>query len=222
MDTAEEVADASQSFAAGLVVRGQVNRLSDDTAFVRVDGVEVPVYAEVGRIWNGRGAYPWPFAVGYEGPFAVLAVNRQQQPVALGYVSPVAWEAWVDAGQRYPVGSQHRGEVIAVFSTGAGIALGRGITGWLTLAELQRRSAVSHPSELLSIGKSIEVVVSAIDPQRMELFLGVVERGEPKAPPDRPRETKKRTGLVFAVTRAGGRPVLFSVSLFCFFCLESA
>lgn len=153
-------------------VHGTVTRLTADSAFVDVDGVVGGICAEIGRVWTGRGSYPWPFEVGYQGQFWVLDIDHQKNRLWLEYISPESLAIWDAAARRFPPLSRHQAEVVAVLSSKIAVSLDRGVTAWLPLSEIQRHGGAAQPTDLFSVGDTIEIVVLEVDLDRMDMLVG--------------------------------------------------
>jgi small subunit ribosomal protein S1 len=71
------------------------------------------------------------------------------------------------------VGSRITGEVVNIMSYGAFVRLEDGIEGLVHISEMSWTRRVNHPSEVVTVGESVEVVVLDIDKNKQEISLGM-------------------------------------------------
>eukprot|EP01025_Chloroclados_australasicus_P068233 TRINITY_DN9467_c0_g1_i4.p4 TRINITY_DN9467_c0_g1~~TRINITY_DN9467_c0_g1_i4.p4 ORF type:complete len:173 (-),score=42.42 TRINITY_DN9467_c0_g1_i4:37-522(-) len=102
----------------------------------------------------------------------VLSIDMQKEKIALGLKQkdPSPWEA-IEA--KYPVGSRIAGEVVNIMSYGAFVRLEDGIEGLVHISEMSWTRRVNHPSEVVSVGEPVDVVVLDIDKNKQEISLGM-------------------------------------------------
>ena len=72
-----------------------------------------------------------------------------------------------------PVGTKVTGEVVNIMSYGAFVKLEEGLEGLVHISEMSWTRRINHPSEMLSLGDEIEVVVLEIDKAKQEISLGM-------------------------------------------------
>ncbi len=112
--------------------------------------------------------------VGDELEAVVLTLDRELRKMSLG-VKQLKGDPWAsgDLLKRYAVGSTHQGIVRNMTHFGGFIELEEGIDGLLHVSDLSWTKKVSHPSEVLESGKTIEVMVLEVDPSQKRLALGL-------------------------------------------------
>src|SRR6185295_1412065 len=74
---------------------------------------------------------------------------------------------------KYPVTSQHVGEVVNLMPYGAFVKLEDGIEGLVHISEMSWTRRVNHPSEMVNIGDHVEVKVLDINKEKQEISLGM-------------------------------------------------
>ncbi|MFN3822284.1 MAG: S1 RNA-binding domain-containing protein, partial [bacterium] len=72
-----------------------------------------------------------------------------------------------------PVGSRVKGKVVAILKYGAFIELEPGIEGLVHISEMSWTQHIRHPSQLISVGDEIEVIVLSIDKENHKISLGM-------------------------------------------------
>ena len=102
----------------------------------------------------------------------ILKIDWDRERIALGMkqteVSP-----WEDIESKYPKGGSVTGEVVNLMSYGAFVKLEDGVEGLVHISEMSWTKRVNHPSEVVAIGDSVEVVVLDINPEKQEISLGM-------------------------------------------------
>ena len=102
----------------------------------------------------------------------ILSVDKEKEKIALSLKHKTA-SPWEDVEGRYPISSQHKGEVVNVMNYGAFVKLEAGIEGLVHISEMSWTKRINHPSELVSIGDMIDVVVLNINKDKQEISLGM-------------------------------------------------
>lgn len=102
----------------------------------------------------------------------ILSVDKEKEKIALSlkHKTPSPWE---NVDQKYPIGSQHKGEVVNVMNYGAFVKLEPGIEGLVHISEMSWTKRINHPSELVAIGDVIDVIVLNINKDKQEISLGM-------------------------------------------------
>jgi len=75
--------------------------------------------------------------------------------------------------EKYALGSRIQGKVISLMDYGAFVELESGIEGLIHISEMSWTRKIAHPSKLLDIGQTVEVVVLNVDPGHRRISLGL-------------------------------------------------
>jgi len=153
-------------------VNGKVSVLADYGAFVEVvDGVEGLVHvSEMSWSTHLRSAQDF-VKVGDEVEAIVLALDRNERKMSLG-IKQLTKDPWTDITAKYPKGSKHTGTIRNFTNFGIFVELEEGIDGLVYISDLSWTVKVKHPSELFTIGDSIDVIVLELDSDDRKLSLG--------------------------------------------------
>ncbi len=103
-------------------------------------------------------------------------------------------DPWAEAKQKYAPGTKHEGVVKNLEEFGAFIELEAGVEGLMHTADISF-DRIEHPSEKLTAGQKLEVVVSHFDARNRKVAL------HPAPPPERSEEARQkvaRNGMVKA------------------------
>ncbi len=156
----------------GEKVKGKVVVIADYGAFVEIeDGVEGLVHvSEMSWSTHLRSAQDF-VTVGDEVEAVILSLDRETRKMSLG-IKQLTTDPWTDITSKYPVGSKHKGTVRNFTNFGVFVELEEGIDGLVYISDLSWTKKIKHPSEMLAIGYSIEVIVLELDVEGRKLSLG--------------------------------------------------
>jgi small subunit ribosomal protein S1 len=107
----------------------------------------------------------------------VLNVNAQKQEISLG-MKQTEENPWDTVEGKYPVGTIIRGKVRNLTNYGAFIELEEGIDGLLHVSDMSWTRKVSHPSEMLKKGDTVEAIVLSVDQEKKRVALGMKQLTE--------------------------------------------
>ncbi|MGF1583245.1 MAG: 30S ribosomal protein S1 [Gemmataceae bacterium] len=102
----------------------------------------------------------------------ILSVDKDREKIALSLKHKTA-SPWENVEEKYPQSSRHKGEVVNVMPYGAFVKLEAGIEGLVHISEMSWTKRINHPSELVSIGDVIDVVVLNVNKDKQEISLGM-------------------------------------------------
>jgi small subunit ribosomal protein S1 len=168
---AEKKSELLKELQVGDVRKGVVKNIADFGAFVDLGGIDGLLHI-TDMSW-GRINHPSEMVkIDDELEVMVLHIDYEKEKIALGLKQKSA-SPWENVATKYPVSSQVKGTVVNVMSYGAFVKLEDGIEGLVHISEMSWTKRISHPSELVQIDDSIEVVVLRIDEQKQEISLGM-------------------------------------------------
>ncbi len=156
--------------------KGIVKNIADFGAFVDLGGIDGLLHI-TDMSW-GRVNHPSEIVtLEQEIEVVVLQIDREKEKIALGLKQkqPSPWE---NIEQRYPVGSQHKGEVVSMTPYGVFVKLEEGIEGLVHISEMSWTKRINHPSELVQVGDMIDVVILGINKEKQEISLGMKQAQE--------------------------------------------
>ena len=156
----------------GDVINGKVAVIADYGAFIEVaPGVEGLVHvSEMSWSTHMRSAQDF-VKVGDEVKVSILSLDREERKMSLG-MKQLTPDPWTDITSKYPVGSKHQGVIRNFTNFGVFVELEEGIDGLIYISELSWTKKVKHPSEVVTVGQDLEVVVLELDVEGRKLSLG--------------------------------------------------
>ncbi len=153
-------------------VKGKVVVIADYGAFVEIQpGVEGLIHvSEMSWSLHLRSAQDF-FKVGDEVEAVVLTLDREERKISLG-VKQLKEDPWQSIAEKYPIGSKHTATVRNISIVGVFVVLDEGVEGLIHISDLSWTKKIKHPSEVVNVGDTIEVVVLDIEPNIRRLSLG--------------------------------------------------
>ena len=152
-------------------VKGKVILIADYGAFVEIEpGVEGLVHVSE-MSWSTRLHSAQDFLkVGDEVEAQVLTLDREARKMSLG-IKQLTPNPWDEIETKYPVGSKHTATVRNITSFGVFAQLEDSVEGLIHISDLSWNK-IKHPSEMVSVGDPIEVVILDFDEANHRLSLG--------------------------------------------------
>jgi small subunit ribosomal protein S1 len=153
------------------ILEGIVKNLTDYGAFVDLGGMDGLLH--ITDISWGRIGHPSEkLHLGDRIRVKVLHFDREKEKVSLGLkqVLPDPWESVV---QRYPIGSRLKGKVVNVTDYGVFVEIDEGVEGLIHISELTWSKKMKHPSKIVHIDETVEVMVLDCDPMKRRISLGM-------------------------------------------------
>ncbi len=152
-------------------VKGKVVLIADYGAFVEVEpGVEGLIHVSE-MSWSPKLRVAQDFLkVGDEVEAQVLTLDREDKKMSLG-LKQLMPNPWENIRDKYPVGSRHTAIVRNITNFGVFAELEEGIEGLIHISDLSW-SKIKHPSELVSVGDKIDVIINDFDEENRKLSLG--------------------------------------------------
>jgi len=160
-----------ETLSEGDMVRGVVKNIADFGAFVDLGGIDGLLHI-TDMSW-GRINHPSDMLkIEEEVDVKVLSIDRDKEKIALGLKQKES-SPWSDIESKYPVNTRVKGMVTNIMSYGAFVKLEEGVEGLVHISEMSWTKRINHPSEMVSIGEEVEVVVLDINKDKQEISLGM-------------------------------------------------
>ncbi len=168
--------DVLKTLVKGEVRKGIVKNITDFGAFVDLGGIDGLLHI-TDMSW-GRVSHPSEVVtIDQEIDVRVLDFDLDRERISLG-LKQISDNPWETIDQKYPIGSHATGPVVNIMPYGAFVKLEDGIEGLVHISEMSWTKQVSHPSEMVSIGDEVDVVILDINKDKQELSLGMKQTEE--------------------------------------------
>lgn len=155
----------------GMVLEGYVKAITDFGIFVDLGGVDGLVH--ITDISWGRVNHPSEFVkLDEKIKVVVLDFDEEKKRISLGMkqLTPHPWE---NIGDKFQPGTKVKGKVVSLTDYGAFVEIEKGIEGLIHVSEMSWTEHIKHPSQVVSLGQTVEAVVLNIDKENRKLSLGL-------------------------------------------------
>ena len=199
--TSSPWAKVADKYPVATVCNGTVVNVMSYGAFVKLeDGVEGLVHISE-MSWTKRVSHPSELVKpGDEVEVVVLAINKEKQEISLG-MKQTQQNPWEKVAADYPPDAIVKGVVRNLTNYGAFIEIDDGIDGLLHVTDMSWTRKVTHPSEMVEKGQTIECKVLSVDQQRRRIALGLKQMQEDPWTTDIPSRYKPGDVVNGSVTK---------------------
>ncbi|OQA55902.1 MAG: 30S ribosomal protein S1 [Candidatus Omnitrophica bacterium ADurb.Bin277] len=172
----EARAEKLNELKVGEIVHGKVKNITDFGVFIDIGNLDGLLHI-TDMSW-GRISHPSDLVkIGDEIDVAVISIDKEKQKISLG-LKQKSSDPWGTVENRYAIGNQVRGVVVNILPYGAFVELEPGIEGLVHISELSWTKRVAHPSEVLSVGQELDVVILSLDTAAKKISLGARQAQE--------------------------------------------
>ena len=155
----------------GHEIKGIVKNLTDYGAFVDLGGVDGLLHI-TDMAWK-RVKHPSEIVnVGDEINVKVLKFDKDKQRVSLG-MKQMGNDPWQEIASRYPEGTRISGQVTNLTDYGCFVEIEDGVEGLVHVSEMDWTNKNIHPSKVVNLGDTVDVMVLEIDEERRRISLGL-------------------------------------------------
>jgi len=155
----------------GAVLEGTVKNVTDYGVFVDLGGIDGLVHI-TDLSWGRVGHPSQLYQIGDKITVKVLHFDRKKERVSLG-VKQLTPDPWLNADEKYPVGTKITGRVVSLTDYGAFVEVEPGVEGLVHISEMSWTRKVRHPSQILKVGDTVEAMVLNIDAEKKRISLGL-------------------------------------------------
>lgn len=160
-----------EKIKVGDIVEGAVKNIADFGAFVDLGGIDGLLHI-TDMSW-GRVNHPSDVVkIDDKIEVKILNIDFEKEKIALGLKQKDS-SPWEAIETKYPANTRVHGEVTNIMSYGAFVKLEEGVEGLVHISEMSWTKRINHPSELVSIGEEVDVVVLDINKDKQEISLGM-------------------------------------------------
>ncbi len=155
----------------GVTLKGIVKNLTDYGAFVDLGGIDGLLHI-TDMSWK-RVKHPSEVVeVGDEIDVKILKFDRERNRVSLG-LKQLGEDPWSDVIGRYPRNTRITATITNLTDYGCFAELEDGVEGLVHVSEMDWTNKNIHPSKVVQVGDSVEVMVLDIDEERRRISLGM-------------------------------------------------
>ena len=166
-----EKKDTLNNILEGSIVEGVIKNITDYGIFIDMGGIDGLLH--VTDISWGRIAKPADiFQKGEKIKVKVLSFDREKERVSLG-LKQLHENPWENISEKYPVGALVQGKVVNLTDYGVFIELEPGVEGLVHISEMYWTREIKHPSKVLNVGDTVNVVVLEVNPEAKRVSLSL-------------------------------------------------
>ncbi len=154
----------------GMVVEGEVKRLTAFGAFVEINGIDGLLHSSE-MSWNKVNNPSKLFKVGQIIKVGVLEVDRENNKLALS-VKMLSENPWNNINEKYPTGNVVAGKVVRFAPFGAFVELEEGIDGLVHISQISNER-VEKIEDVLKIGEIVKAVITQVDAEGKKIGLSI-------------------------------------------------
>lgn len=160
-----------KSIKVGDTVEGVISTIMPFGVFVDIGGYDGLIH--ISRISHQHVENPHNmFKRGDTVKAKIIEIDTAKDKIALS-TKEFEESPWTTAEADFPAGSRHKGIVKRLADFGAFVELKRGIEGLLRVGELSWTKRTGHPSEVLTVGQEIEVMVTDVSAEKKQVGLSL-------------------------------------------------
>jgi len=155
----------------GQIREGTVKNITDFGVFIDLGGVDGLIH--INDLSWGRINHPSEVvSLDEKIKVMVLDFDEEKKRISLGLkqLQPHPWE---NVEQKYPVGSKVKGRVVNISDYGAFVELEKGVEGLIHISEMSWTQHIKHPSQVVSLGETVEAVVLSVNKEERKISLGL-------------------------------------------------
>jgi small subunit ribosomal protein S1 len=160
-------------YPVGSIVTGRVTTMTNFGAFVELEpGVEGLLHISE-LSWKERASRPQDVLKGgQEITLKVILVDPAKEKLSLS-LKRMGQSPWELARTNHPAGSRLKAPVTHLTPFGAFVMLPEGIEGLVHISDMSWTKKAQHPSDFVSVGQEIEVVVMDVKPESEKIVLSL-------------------------------------------------
>ena len=156
---------------AGQILEGSVKNITDFGVFVDLGGVDGLLH--ITDLSWGRVSHPSEVvALDQQLKVVVLDYDKERQRISLG-LKQLQPHPWDDAAKRIKPKDMVEGKVVSITDYGAFVEIEKGIEGLVHISEMSWTDHIRHPSQKVSLGQMVKVVVLSLDNENKKISLGM-------------------------------------------------
>ena len=165
--------EIEKRYPPGTRVKGKIVNLLPYGAFIEIEpGIEGLIHVSE-MSWVKNITDPSEIVKkGDEVEAIVLSIQKEEGKISLG-IKQTEHNPWDDVEKKYPVNTNVKAEIRSLTNYGAFVELEPGVEGLIHISDLSWIKKVSHPSEVLRKGDSVDAVILSVDKESKKITLGV-------------------------------------------------
>lgn len=154
----------------GAELEGVVKNVTDYGAFIDLGGVDGLLHV-TDISWQRVNHPAEVLSVGQTINVKVIKYNKDNHRISLG-IKQLTEDPWKNVETKFTVGHRLKGKVTNVTDYGAFVDIGSGVEGLIHVSEMSWTKKNVQPTQILTAGQEIEVMILEIEPAKRRIALG--------------------------------------------------
>ena len=179
---------------------GIVKSLTGYGVFVDIGGIDGMIHVSE-LSWSRIKQPADVMNVGETVDVYVISFDKENHKISLGYKDP-SGNPWQKFMNTYKVGDVVNVKIVKLMPFGAFAEVMPGVDGLVHISQISNRR-IGKPEEVLTVGETADVKLTAIDTEKQKISLSIRALLEPERKPDAQLETIKEEALVYEVSDTG-------------------
>ncbi len=187
----------------GQVTKGMVKNLTDYGAFVDLGGVDGLLHI-TDMSWSRINHPSEAISIGQEIEVKVIKFDKEDKKVSLG-IKQLMEDPWVGIEAQFPINTSVMAKVTNLTDYGFFAEIEKGVEGLVHVSEIDWTNKNIHPSKVVQLGDSLEVMILEVDEEKRRISLGLKQLSENpwQVFEHKYNEGEKITGVIKSITDFG-------------------
>jgi small subunit ribosomal protein S1 len=168
---AEQRTELVGKLEEGQILQGSVKNITDYGAFIDLGGVDGLLHV-TDISWRRINHPSDVLKVGDAVNVQIIRFNKETHRISLG-MKQLLPDPWNDIQGKFVAGERLQGTVTSIADYGAFVEMQDGIEGLIYVTEMSWTKKNIHPSKVLAVGDTVNVVVLEIDSNKRRISLGL-------------------------------------------------
>jgi len=172
----EEREKLLSSLEEGQVIDGIVKNLTDYGAFIDLGGVDGLLHI-TDISWSRINHPSEALNIGKSIKVKVIKFDREENKVSLG-IKQLSQDPWQGIENKFPLNTSVMAKVTNLTDYGFFAEIESGVEGLVHVSEIDWTNKNIHPSKVVQLGDTLEVMILEVDEEKRRISLGVKQLSE--------------------------------------------
>ena len=172
----EEREKLLSSLSEGKTVQGKVKNLTDYGAFVDLGGIDGLLHI-TDISWSRVNHPSEALSIGQDINVKVIKFDKEEGKVSLG-IKQLTEDPWLGIENKFPLNTSVMAKVTNLTDYGFFAEIEPGIEGLVHVSEIDWTNKNIHPSKVVQLGESLEVMILDVNEEKRRVSLGLKQLTE--------------------------------------------